>query len=106
FNLVLFYYKAKDGIRDFHVTGVQTCALPISWRATQKRLRTQLLRRPYPLRTYRPRAWLFLPTNPPPPKEPRRLSRTKRTKRRPRTKATRSGTQDIYQVTAAISTSD
>src|SRR5690606_41158794 len=21
-----------DGIRDFHVTGVQTCALPISWR--------------------------------------------------------------------------
>src|SRR5690606_26234668 len=24
---------AEDGIRDFHVTGVQTCALPISWRA-------------------------------------------------------------------------
>src|SRR5690606_39589019 len=23
---------AEDGIRDFHVTGVQTCALPISWR--------------------------------------------------------------------------
>src|SRR5690606_39346820 len=22
---------AEDGIRDFHVTGVQTCALPISW---------------------------------------------------------------------------
>src|SRR5690606_41124221 len=22
--------KAEDGIRDFHVTGVQTCALPIS----------------------------------------------------------------------------
>src|SRR5690606_40017522 len=21
----------EDGIRDFHVTGVQTCALPISW---------------------------------------------------------------------------
>src|SRR5690606_40767626 len=25
-----FYCKAEDGIRDFHVTGVQTCALPIS----------------------------------------------------------------------------
>src|SRR5690606_40168976 len=25
-----FYSQAKDGIRDFHVTGVQTCALPIS----------------------------------------------------------------------------
>src|SRR5690606_40892188 len=25
-----FFFQAKDGIRDFHVTGVQTCALPIS----------------------------------------------------------------------------
>src|SRR5436309_10318478 len=25
-----FFFKAEDGIRDFHVTGVQTCALPIS----------------------------------------------------------------------------
>src|SRR5690606_35221627 len=24
------FYEAEDGIRDFHVTGVQTCALPIS----------------------------------------------------------------------------
>src|SRR5690606_40481011 len=24
------YFQAEDGIRDFHVTGVQTCALPIS----------------------------------------------------------------------------
>src|SRR5690606_40606676 len=24
-----FFVQAKDGIRDFHVTGVQTCALPI-----------------------------------------------------------------------------
>src|SRR5690606_40087098 len=28
--LVLFFFQAEDGIRDFHVTGVQTCALPIS----------------------------------------------------------------------------
>src|SRR5690606_39436962 len=29
-----FFFQAEDGIRDFHVTGVQTCALPIcgGWR--------------------------------------------------------------------------
>src|SRR5436309_7006693 len=26
-----FFFQAGDGIRDFHVTGVQTCALPIWW---------------------------------------------------------------------------
>src|SRR5690606_40496101 len=25
----VFFCQAEDGIRDFHVTGVQTCALPI-----------------------------------------------------------------------------
>src|SRR5690606_41086375 len=25
------FFQAEDGIRDFHVTGVQTCALPISF---------------------------------------------------------------------------
>src|SRR6266702_4889880 len=30
-NFVLFFFfQAEDGIRDGHVTGVQTCALPIS----------------------------------------------------------------------------
>src|SRR5690625_7294795 len=28
--LVFFFFQAEDGIRDGHVTGVQTCALPIS----------------------------------------------------------------------------
>src|SRR5690606_40603428 len=28
--VVIFFFQAEDGIRDFHVTGVQTCALPIS----------------------------------------------------------------------------
>src|SRR5690606_40113778 len=28
--LLFFFFQAEDGIRDFHVTGVQTCALPIS----------------------------------------------------------------------------
>src|SRR5690606_40101511 len=27
---IFFFFQAEDGIRDFHVTGVQTCALPIS----------------------------------------------------------------------------
>src|SRR6266700_6068776 len=26
---IFFFFQAEDGIRDFHVTGVQTCALPI-----------------------------------------------------------------------------
>src|SRR5690606_35811712 len=29
FCFVFFFFQAEDGIRDFHVTGVQTCALPI-----------------------------------------------------------------------------
>src|SRR5690606_40345557 len=31
-----FFFQAEDGIRDFHVTGVQTCALPIYKKNTQK----------------------------------------------------------------------
>src|SRR5690606_40001182 len=30
FVVGFFFFQAEDGIRDFHVTGVQTCALPIS----------------------------------------------------------------------------
>src|SRR5437667_6075660 len=30
FSLVFFFFQAEDGIRDRDVTGVQTCALPIS----------------------------------------------------------------------------
>src|SRR5690606_40416875 len=28
-TVLSFFFQAEDGIRDFHVTGVQTCALPI-----------------------------------------------------------------------------
>src|SRR5439155_18588088 len=31
-----FFFQAEDGIRDGHVTGVQTCALPI-WRSPRRR---------------------------------------------------------------------
>src|SRR5437879_9881483 len=33
----LFFFKAEDGIRDTSVTGVQTCALPISKRCASSR---------------------------------------------------------------------
>src|SRR5437016_9508525 len=29
-SCVVFFFQAEDGIRDWSVTGVQTCALPIS----------------------------------------------------------------------------
>src|SRR5690606_40443486 len=33
---ICFFFQAEDGIRDFHVTGVQTCALPIFLAKTKK----------------------------------------------------------------------
>src|SRR5690606_40131983 len=33
---LFFFFQAEDGIRDFHVTGVQTCALPILTRTTRR----------------------------------------------------------------------
>src|SRR6202051_5304604 len=34
----IFFFQAEDGIRDAHVTGVQTCALPIlRFEITQRR---------------------------------------------------------------------
>ena len=30
FSFLFFFFQAEDGIRDWSVTGVQTCALPIS----------------------------------------------------------------------------
>src|SRR5205809_7467325 len=32
-QILIFFFQAEDGIRDVAVTGVQTCALPISIRA-------------------------------------------------------------------------
>src|SRR5690606_39634290 len=34
-----FFFQAEDGIRDFHVTGVQTCALPILENGIVRQLR-------------------------------------------------------------------
>src|ERR1022692_3480604 len=35
-----FFFQREDGIRDYKVTGVQTCALPIS-RAKHRRVKSQ-----------------------------------------------------------------
>src|SRR5436309_5004187 len=39
YRFLPFFFQAEDGIRDFHVTGVQTCALPISGGAVRARPR-------------------------------------------------------------------
>src|SRR3712207_7073841 len=44
FYLFFFFFQAEDGIRDIGVTGVQTCALPISEAADQAQLGDELLR--------------------------------------------------------------
>src|SRR5215469_14957864 len=38
-----FFFQAEDGIRDLYVTGVQTCALPISWITAGRRRCQQTL---------------------------------------------------------------
>src|SRR5438046_4184186 len=49
--MFFFFFQAEDGIRDWSVTGVQTCALPI-WRVAElgdrpggRRVELRLLRR-------------------------------------------------------------
>src|SRR5256885_10154107 len=36
----VFFFQAEDGIRDYKVTGVQTCALPISAKRSPDRRKT------------------------------------------------------------------
>src|SRR2546426_8472032 len=36
--MYIFFFQAEDGIRDYKVTGVQTCALPISFRTLPQRM--------------------------------------------------------------------
>ena len=43
--LVFFFFQAEDGIRDYKVTGVQTCALPIwnkHWISCTKLMKSRL----------------------------------------------------------------
>ena len=40
--VVVFFFQAEDGIRDYKVTGVQTCALPIFYAWLKNHLRSIL----------------------------------------------------------------
>src|SRR5205807_4262311 len=42
--LIVFFFQAEDGIRDYKVTGVQTCALPIWWVEEYENARTAFAR--------------------------------------------------------------
>src|SRR5207245_4118764 len=42
----VFFFQAEDGIRDATVTGVQTCALPISFRSSPSKWPEVFLRNP------------------------------------------------------------
>src|SRR2546429_3364411 len=42
--IFFFFFQAEDGIRDVAVTGVQTCALPISRSASEESGESQLFR--------------------------------------------------------------
>src|SRR2546429_3137949 len=44
FFVFFFFFQAEDGIRDVAVTGVQTCALPISGGAAREHPRRALFR--------------------------------------------------------------
>src|SRR5262249_62108171 len=44
-RVLFFFFQAEDGIRDWSVTGVQTCALPISGFRPARRHRRGLSRR-------------------------------------------------------------
>src|SRR5256885_6979287 len=45
FFFFFFFFQAEDGIRDYKVTGVQTCALPISWPRSSRRPTSRSARR-------------------------------------------------------------
>src|SRR5262249_57800029 len=45
-RFTVFFFQAEDGIRDWSVTGVQTCALPIWPRPTGCRRRSALAKNP------------------------------------------------------------
>src|SRR2546430_7118770 len=57
-DLFFFFFQAEDGIRDLTVTGVQTCALPISLRrgGSNSRSTTASTRRAARKRSF-PRWW-------------------------------------------------
>src|SRR5256885_12347651 len=62
-----FFFQAEDGIRDYKVTGVQTCALPISHGGRDYRTRAPEYRTPPPPRSKYPTLPSGSPAPPPTP---------------------------------------
>src|SRR2546430_6171206 len=53
YHFFFFFFQAEDGIRDLTVTGVQTCALPIS--SFKRQIVSMLSRKPnFPVATSHP----------------------------------------------------
>src|SRR2546422_6216316 len=78
FSVVFFFFQAEDGIRDVAVTGVQTCALPISTSCASRdrsRARTRSPRR-QPYAWHLEGCWHALPD-----RQPARLCPLYRTRR-------------------------
>src|SRR5437016_12098885 len=68
FSVFFFFFQAEDGIRDWSVTGVQTCALPICARRTnlvRLRLGNSAARNRFPIDLSLPVArWTAVPKVP------------------------------------------
>src|SRR5687768_17690822 len=75
-TLLVFFFQAEDGIRDVAVTGVQTCALPISPRDGQgpDNVAAPSASRPRTCRRHRNRGRTASIC--PPPRRPRRPGRS------------------------------
>src|SRR5256885_12668111 len=82
--LFFFFFQAEDGIRDYKVTGVQTCALPISLAAAaaSRRSESPPATRP-PCRTAptaRRSSWAIRPSSSPGRSEERRVGKEGRSR--------------------------
>src|SRR5256885_7613323 len=60
-----FFFQAEDGIRDYKVTGVQTCALPIYWDALRWRYQGIVPPVDRPATSFDPGAKYHIPGNTP-----------------------------------------
>src|SRR5690606_41002944 len=80
--IYVFFFQAEDGIRDSHVTGVQTCALPI----LARRSRWPGRRRALPGRAARRRASARARSAPAARSEERRVGKERRSRKSPNQK--------------------
>src|SRR5205809_3073802 len=82
FGFCFFFFQAEDGIRDVAVTGVQTCALPISFEY-QRRVTPMNFDFSDDQKQLRDQARKFLAEKCPPRSEERRVGKECRSRRWP-----------------------